>query len=91
MMPIMLLGYLAPIGSLATGQDTPLMRTLTFVPWTAPFSLSMRAGLGTLRGWELAVAGAEILLAIALSAVVAGRIYRNSILRTGKRVRIIAA
>jgi len=36
-------------------------------------------------------AGAEILLAIALSAAVAGRIYRNSILRTGKRVRIIAA
>ena len=89
--PIMVLGYIATIGTLGTGQDTSLLRVLTFVPWTAPFAILMRAGIQTLTGWQAALAGAEIVLAIAISASLAARIYRNSILRTGKRTPVLAA
>lgn len=84
-------GYIVPIGPLSTGQDSALLKALSYFPPTAPFGMVMRTGLGTVTGWEVAVAVAFMLVAIAAVAMLSGRIYRNSILRTGKRVGLLGA
>lgn len=87
----LIVGYVVPIGALSTGQDSALLTALSYFPPTAPFGMVMRTALGTVRGWEVALAAALMVIAIAGVAAISGRIYSNSILRTGKRVGIIAA
>ena len=86
MIPLMA-GYLVPIGAVSTGQDSAVLRFMSFFPPTAPMAMTMRLGLGTVSLSEVAISVALMLLTIAATAAGAARIYRNSILRTGKRVR----
>ena len=67
----------APLGATAT--------TLGLVPFTAPIAMPMRMASTPVPGREIVISLALLLLAIAVVAWLAGKIYRVGLLSTGKR------
>lgn len=58
----------------------------TFVPFTAPFVVPVRAALGAIPAWQYIVALVISLASIAVLTALAGRIYAGGLLRYGGRV-----
>jgi ABC-2 type transport system permease protein len=67
--------------------DAPLIRVLSFLPPTAPMTMPARAIVGEVPWWQIAISMALTVGGTVLLIRVAGRIYANSILRTGPRIR----
>ncbi|RMI31410.1 ABC transporter permease [Nocardia stercoris] len=67
--------------------DNMASTVLSMIPLSAPVLMPMRAAYGVPL-WQEAVAVALMLVTIAVTARVAGRIYSRSILQTGGRVRL---
>lgn len=70
-------------------RDNPtVLSIMSYVPFSAPVGMPMRVFLGSAEWWEPFVSLA-ILLATTVAAVLIGeRIYRNSLLKTGARVKL---
>ncbi|WP_173921663.1 ABC transporter permease [Agromyces sp. Marseille-P2726] len=70
-------------------NDNPVVLVImSYVPFSAPVGMPMRVFLGTAAWWE-PILSLVILVATAAAAVLVGeRIYRNSLLKTGPRVRL---
>lgn len=69
----------APHGSLST--------VLSMIPLFAPVLMPMRAAYG-LPAWEVVVALIIMLAAIAIATMLASRVYRNAVLRSGSKVSL---
>lgn len=85
MMPL-IIGWIVGVSVLPNDPGSRLAATLSYVPPLAPVLMPMRWALGAAAWWEVLVA---LALTVALSVLMlrfAGRIYRNSVLRTGARV-----
>lgn len=89
--PIMLL-VLAPYFLVIFFNDNPLvLGIMSFVPFSAPVAMPVRLFLGDAMWWEPLVSLA-ILIATCVAAIwVGARIYENSILRMGARVKLAEA
>jgi ABC-2 type transport system permease protein len=59
---------------------------LSLVPFFAPFLMPIRISVGGVAPWEMALALVLAVLTIPVLVWLAGRIYRNAVLRTGARV-----
>jgi ABC-2 type transport system permease protein len=84
----LLVGYIASLSAAGSAGPSLLVRVLAFVPPTAPFAMPTLVGLGAVTWWQFAV---SVVLSVAATvgvAVVAGRVYRTAVLRTGARVRV---
>ncbi|WP_109208539.1 MULTISPECIES: ABC transporter permease [Microbacterium] len=73
-------------------NDNPLvLAIMSYVPFSAPVGMPMRIFLGEAQWWEPLVSLA-ILVATCVGAIVIGaRIYENSLLRMGARVKLSEA
>jgi ABC-2 type transport system permease protein len=83
-----LIGYIYSITVASSGNPSTLFKVFAYLPPTAPFCMSVLVGLGQATWWEFV---ASVLISIAGTAgmaVVAARIYRRAVLRTGGRVRL---
>jgi ABC-2 type transport system permease protein len=69
----------APTGSTAT--------VLSMIPLFSPVLMPMRAPYG-IPAWQLVVALVIMLAAIAIATVLAGKVYRNAVLRSGSKVSL---
>lgn len=78
MMPLMLLSSLlrSPDGALSVG--------LSLFPLTAPLILPLRASLGSMPSWQIALSIAGTLAATVIAIWVAGRVFRIGILAQGR-------
>jgi ABC-2 type transport system permease protein len=76
---------------LPTQPDSGIVEILSIVPLFAPVLMPMRIALGVAPGWEIALAVALTLLLLGGLTRLTGRIYHNSVLRSGARVRITDA
>ena len=65
-----------------------LAAVLSFVPFFAQTVMPARYALGVAPLWEVGVSALLTLVAIVVVVRLAGRVYRNSILRTGSRVSL---
>jgi ABC-2 type transport system permease protein len=65
-----------------------LAQVMSVVPFFAPILMPVLFSLGAVAGWQLAVALALTVVTIGLIALLAGRVYSNSVLRTGGRVKL---
>ena len=69
-------------------DDPTVLAIMSYVPFSAPVGMPMRVFLGAAEWWE-PILSLAILVATTVVAVAVGqRIYRNSLLRTGARVRL---
>jgi ABC-2 type transport system permease protein len=83
-----LIGYIYSLTVAGSGNPSTLFKVFAYLPPTAPFCMSVLVGLGQATWWEFV---ASVLISIAATAgmaVVAARIYRRAVLRTGGRVRL---
>jgi ABC-2 type transport system permease protein len=90
---IMLIVVPAVIGwsLIPANPDGTAGRVLSLIPLFSPMIMPMRISLGVAAPWEIAVSLVlSVALVVALVAL-AGRVYRNAVLRTGARVRLVDA
>lgn len=89
--PVMILVML-PYFLIIFFNDNPLvLAIMSYVPFSAPVGMPMRIFLGTAQWWE-PLLSLLILLATALVVIALGsRIYSNSLLRMGTRVKLFEA
>ncbi|MGP3533733.1 ABC transporter permease [Microbacterium sp. RD1] len=73
-------------------NDNPLvLGIMSYVPFSAPVGMPLRLYLGTAQWWE-PVVSLILLIATCVAAIwVGARIYRNSLLRMGARVKLAEA
>lgn len=87
--PVMLLA-LAPVGAAtaaAAQLSAPWVSVVQYVPPFSGLLMPLKASVGTVSVQEQLVAAGTLLAATACCMVLAGRIYRNSVLRVGAPVR----
>jgi ABC-2 type transport system permease protein len=83
----LIFGYIVVLTGVSSGSPSALVKVLAYVPPTAPFAMTALVGFGDAAWWQVALsAGESVVLTIGV-AVVAARIYRRAVLRTGRRVR----
>ena len=90
-MPLMML-VMAPYFLVIFFNDNPLVLTiLSYVPFSAPVGMPVRLFVGEAEWWE-AVLSLVILIASCIAAIwVGSKIYENSLLRMGARVKLMEA
>lgn len=86
--PLTLL-IMAPYFLVIFFNDNPVVLTImSYVPFSAPVGMPMRLFLGEAQWWEPLIALA-ILIATCIGAILVGaKIYQNSLLRMGARVKL---
>ena len=72
----------------ALGPDNRWITLLSQVPFFSPFLMPARIAAGVAPVWQIALSLLLAVLGAAAMTVLAGRIYRNSVLRVGGRVRL---
>ena len=89
--PITML-IMAPYFLVIFFNDNPVVLTImSYVPFSAPVGMPLRLYLGDAQWWE-PVLSLLILIASCVGAIaVAARIYQNSLLRMGARVKLAEA
>lgn len=88
---LIILPYVYGVSVLPTNPDDSLGAMLSVFPLFAPMLMSMRIALGVAAGWQIALSAALSIALVVVLVVLAGRIYRNSVLRSGARVRLADA
>lgn len=68
-----------------TNPDGPIVTALTLIPLTAPVTVILRLGFGTIPVWQLAVSIGLLLLVTLFTVWASARIFRYSLLMYGKR------
>jgi ABC-2 type transport system permease protein len=69
-------------------SDQTVLAIMSYVPFSAPVGMPMRLFLGTAQWWEPLVSLAILIASTVLVLAIGSRIYRNSLLRTGGRVKL---
>jgi ABC-2 type transport system permease protein len=64
---------------------------LSFIPVMSPVIMPVRIAAGVAPFWQVATSVVLVIATIFLFAAIAGRIYRNSVLRVGRRVTLSEA
>jgi ABC-2 type transport system permease protein len=81
-------GYFVAQAALASGTPSTLVEVLAYLPPTAPFTMPVLVGLGSVSWWQVTLSAAISVGCTAAVARLAAGIYRRAILRTGRRVRL---
>lgn len=74
-----------------SNPSSPLVNAASVLPPFAPVLMPVRTASGDVPGWEIGLAVALIVAAIAGLIWLAGRVYANSAMRIGARVRLMDA
>lgn len=88
MMTLIIVPYVVGISVLPTDPENTLATILSLVPLTAPVLMPWRIAMGVAPAWQAWLALGLTLALIPVLVWLAGRIYRNSVLRTGTRVNL---
>jgi ABC-2 type transport system permease protein len=83
---------LAPYILVILFNDNPVvLGAMSYVPFSAPVAMPLRLYLGSAQWWE-PLLSLVLLVATCVAAVLIGsKIYRNSLLRMGARVKLAEA
>jgi ABC-2 type transport system permease protein len=89
--PVMMLVMLPYILVIIFNNNPVVLGVMSYIPFSAPVGMPMRLFLGTAQWWE-PLLSLVILLATTTVVILAGaKIYSNSILRTGSRIKLTDA
>ena len=81
---IAIVGYVQAVMAL-TGGSAGFIRVASYVPFWSPFVMLTRLTIGRVEPWEVVLSFALLVLAIAVTFVVAVRIYAAGVLLYGQR------
>ncbi|HEY6539767.1 MAG TPA: ABC transporter permease [Ktedonobacteraceae bacterium] len=81
---LLVFGYVVSFFGVYT-PDATWMRVISYIPFWTPTTMLVRVGVSQVSGWEIALTVAVMLVAIAICAWIAARIYRFGILMYGQR------
>lgn len=84
-------GYVVGISILPNDPGNSLAEILSIIPLFAPTLMPMRLAMGGVPVWETILSVVLVAALIPLLAWLAGRVYRNAVLRTGARVKLSQA
>jgi ABC-2 type transport system permease protein len=90
-MPVILLLVAAWIIALSVAAPDPggtATTIFSFIPFFAPVIMPVRIAAGVAPFWQVAISVVIVVATIYVLAAVAGRIYRNSVLHIGGRVKL---
>jgi ABC-2 type transport system permease protein len=90
-LPVIFMLVAAWIIALTVAAPTPASTATTvfsFIPLFAPVIMPVRIAAGVAPFWQVAISVVLVIATIYLLAVIAGRIYSNSVLRVGARVKL---
>jgi ABC-2 type transport system permease protein len=90
-LPVIFMLVAAWIIALTVAAPTPGSTATTvfsFIPLFAPVIMPVRIAAGVAPFWQVAISVVLVIATIYLLAVIAGRIYSNSVLRVGARVKL---
>jgi ABC-2 type transport system permease protein len=85
---LLIVPYVVGVSVLPSHPDNGLAAGLSLVPLFSPTLMPVRIALGAAAGWEIALTLVLSLLLTAGLLIVTGRIYGNSVMRSGARVRL---
>jgi ABC-2 type transport system permease protein len=88
LMLVMFIGYGAAFSGLISGDPTPLLRVLAYVPPTAPFCMPVLVLVHGATWWQAGLSAAMTVASAVLLLRLAGRVYVASINRTRSRTRL---
>jgi ABC-2 type transport system permease protein len=86
-MVLLVVPYVMGISVLPSDPDNGLIRLLSLIPFFSPTLMPMRTALGA-PAWESGLALVLTLLLIVVLVWAAGRVYSNSVLRMGTRIKL---
>jgi len=90
-MPLMML-VMAPYFLVIFFNDNPLVLTImSYVPFSAPVAMPVRMFVGEAQWWEGALSLVILVASCVAAILVASKIYENSLLRMGGRVKLAEA
>ncbi len=72
-------------------DNTTVLGIMSYVPFSAPVGMPMRLFLGEAQWWEPIASLVILLASTAVTIVIGSRIYSNSLLRMGGRVKLMDA
>ncbi len=84
----LIFGYIVSLVGVSTGSPSLLVTILAYIPPTAPFAMTTLVGFGEVTWWQVLISVILSLISTVLVAILAARIYRAAVLRTGGRVRL---
>ncbi|WP_426562218.1 ABC transporter permease [Angustibacter sp. McL0619] len=85
---LIIVPYVIGISVLPADPTNQLVKILSLIPFFSPTLMPVRIALGVAAPWEIAL---SLVLSVGLTVSlvgITGRIYANSVMRTGARVRI---
>ena len=85
LMMLMLIPYMLVI---LFNSNALLMTILSYIPFSATIAMPLRVVLGQAEWWEPILALVILIATSAVSIMIGARIYENSILRIGGRVKL---
>nr|WP_145487444.1 MULTISPECIES: ABC transporter permease [Streptomyces] len=85
---LQMLSLAGPALAVRGGPDDSLLTVVSMVPGLSWAAMPMRMAAGAVPWWQIAVAFALLLLAIAVLVRVGGRVYRGGLLRYGGIVKV---
>ncbi|MBW0115992.1 ABC transporter permease [Pseudonocardia abyssalis] len=85
---VLLIPFVLVVNLLPGDPRNELAAVLSFIPFLSQTIMPARYALGVAPLWEVGVSALIALVAVVVVVRVAGRVYENSILRTGARVSL---
>ncbi|WP_232661810.1 ABC transporter permease [Pseudonocardia sp. TRM90224] len=85
---VIIIPFILTLNLLPNDPRNQVATVLSYVPFFSQTVMPARYALGVASVWEVVVSAVLALIAIAVVVRLAGRVYRNSILRTGARVSL---
>ncbi|QBE49113.1 ABC transporter permease [Leucobacter triazinivorans] len=86
--PVMWLVMLPYFAIIFFNDNPQALAIMSYIPFSAPIGMPMRLYLGTAEWWEPLLSLGVLVVSIAVVLWIGARIYSNSILRTGSRVKL---
>jgi ABC-2 type transport system permease protein len=85
---VLVIGFVTGFNLVTQAPNGAATKILSLVPLLSPVLMPARISTGTATGWEIALSLVLTVAAIALLTSLGGRIYANSILRIGSRIKL---
>jgi ABC-2 type transport system permease protein len=85
---LVVLGYVVGISVLPSDPDNGFAELLSLIPTFAPTLMPMRLAMGGVPVWQSVLSVTLVVALIPALVWLAGRIYRNAVMRTGARVKL---